>query len=142
MSKIENNYDSDIDISEFTVQLINNYMKFYKNVNNINKPISLIDGLVCNIENIENIDKTNKQLERFYEELNYYKTNENTSECEIHNVNNENIEKYMKFKYGIFTAKNNLIYVSNSLLSLLIELCNLENEYDNNEFILKEINNT
>jgi len=104
--------DSD---EEFLVEIMNNYLKYYKMTHNLDKELTLFDGM-------NEYDKTitNNQLESFYKELKNYKKNDN----KIEKYNPESKTKYL---FGI-TKNTELSLVSNSLFALLIELTNLERE--------------
>ena len=98
--------------SEFLVDLINNYIKYYKYTNNITN--NLFD------------DFDDKQLKLFWNEMKKYKQDNG----EIYQYNNETTKIY---NYGIY-EDNKLILVSDSLFALLLEITNLEYEskYESN----------
>jgi len=116
----------EIVIESFYVDLINNYTEYYKKINN-KTILSLLDGI-----NDEDPTSTNKQLENFYEEMCLYNVYEKTKP--------ENIKIYEysdKINHPILGEKDNLygimkngemLYISLSLFSLLIEVTNLNIE--------------
>jgi hypothetical protein len=101
-------------MEEIWVDIINKYIKFYKKeIRNVD----LFEGM-----NIDDYGSTSEQMELFNNEIEKYK-------ClgeEFQNIDNvtddENLKKYIITK----NSKNYL--TSNSLLSLLIEIINLEKE--------------
>ena len=99
--------------SEFLVDLINNYIKYYKYTNNITN--NLFDD---------------KQLKLFWNEMKKYKQDNG----EIYQYNNEIVKTY---NYGIY-EDDKLILVSDSLFALLLEITNLEYE-SNQKYQLKNI---
>jgi hypothetical protein len=116
----------------FYVDMINNYLEYYKKNNNKNKSYTMFDGI-----DTRDPTSTNHSLEQFYEEMCKYKTND---------VSNQEYIKLYKYDerdsikidindelYGIF--KDGFpIYVSLSFFSLLIELTNLKNEDVNEKY--------
>jgi len=110
----------------FYVDMINNYLEFYKKNNNKNQDYTMFDGI-----DTTDPTSTNHSLEQFYEQMCKYKADEvsNPKFIEIYTY-----EEMYKIKnniddelYGIF--KNGFpIFVSLSFFSLLIELTNLKNE--------------
>jgi len=96
--------------SDFLVQIINTYIKFYKTeINDVN----IFDG-------ITDIGSTNQQLELLYSEMHKYKES-NDEFKEIHLYTN-------KLYSYIIMSNNNPYCSSNSLFALLIEFINLQNE--------------
>ncbi len=111
-------------IDNYFIELTNNYMKYYRLINN-NNDIKLFDGL-------SDYDKTitNDQLESFYKELKKYKDDK------FYEYDKKSEEKY---EYGIF-KNDELILVSNSLFALLLEITNLEFENKkNNLYKIKKL---
>jgi len=115
-----NNYDI------FYVDMINNYLEFYKKNNNKNQDYTMFDGI-----DTTDPTSTNHSLEQFYEQMCKYKADEVTNPkfIEIYTYEEmykikDNIDDEL---YGIF--RNGFpIFVSLSFFSLLIELTNLKNE--------------
>ena len=102
----------------FMVDLINNYMEFYKKKNNKKNICTLFDGI-----NIDDPTSTNIQMEEFYSEMCKYNIHENKI-YKYEEINLINIENEL---YGIF--ENGVPkFISQSFFSLLIELTNLKNE--------------
>jgi len=120
----------------FYVDMINNYTDFYKKNNGKNQDYTIFDGI-----DTTDPTSTNHALEKFYEQMCKYRTDEvsNPKFIEIYTYDEmyklkNNIDDEL---YGIF--KNGFpIFVSLSFFSLLIELTNLKNE-DTDEVFHYEI---
>lgn len=107
--------------AEFMVDLTNNYLTYFKKLNNKPQNLTMFDGI-----NIDDITSVNYQTESFYEEMIKYKElSESDKQIykyeNLHDLEN-NDELYM------LQSEGKEICVSKSLFSLLIELTNLQNE--------------
>jgi hypothetical protein len=116
-----------MEIEEFMVSMINNYVTHYKKVNGKKDDFTLLDGI-----NFNDMTSTNAPLEKFYEEMLKYKTNENKSPeyTKIYEYSKRDEMKIDDELYGIIQNGKPLL-LSTSFFSLLIELTNLQNETDN-----------
>jgi hypothetical protein len=109
-------------MEEIWVKIINKYINFYKDqVKNVN----LFDGI-----KIEDFGSTNKQMELFHAEVEKYKTFGEDFQSITEITKNINLKKY------VITQNSNIFCTSDSLLSLLIEIINLENEDDESKYDL------
>lgn len=120
LDETQNNYDV------FYVDMINNYLEFYKKYNNKKQDYTFFDGI-----DTTDPTSTNHAMEQFFEKMSEYKINEisNPEFIEIYEYDElyKIKDKINDELYGIF--KNGLpFYVSLSFFSLLIELTNLKNE--------------
>ena len=98
---------------DYYVRLINLYIKFYKyQIEDTN----LLDGINCN-----DMSSTNLQLELFYEEMNKYKLNDTIKVL-------YDAKQHSQKTYTIIKNNLELLLTSESLISILIEIINLENE--------------
>lgn len=122
-------------LSKFIVDMLNNYVKYFIKDNK-----NLFDGI-----DYEDASSTNEHLEKIYthmEEYNlcekidpdrnkiYYYPEEITQDKIIELINND-IEVYEIRE--VQNDKTKLLCVSVSLISILIEITNLENENNENE---------
>lgn len=110
----------------FYVDMINNYLEYYKKNNNKNQDFTIFDGI-----DTTDPTSTNHSLEQFYEQMCKYKADEVSNPKLIEICAYEEMYKIKNNVgdelYGIF--KNGFpIFVSLSFFSLLIELTNLKNE--------------
>jgi hypothetical protein len=113
-----------MDSSDFMVNIINNYVKFYREEI---KPIGLFDGI-----NETDIGSTNMQLNLLYAEMKTYETMTNDAKKVI---NTSKTQPNLKFTI----YKNDKPYqTSHSLFSLLIEISNLELEEPGSVFKIKK----
>lgn len=109
-------------MEDIYVQLINKYIYFYKTEI---KNCHIFDDI-----DFSNYSSTNNQMELFNEEIEKFKK-ENESFKNIENYSEINKKKYILKKNG----KEHLM--SNSLISIIIENINLENEEENSIFEIK-----
>ncbi len=113
-----------MEVEDFMVNMINNYVSHYKKVNNKNDNFTILDGI-----NFNDVTSTNAPLENFYEEMLKYKINESTNPdyIKIYQYSDKDNMKIIDELYCII--KNGTpILLSTSFFSLLIELTNLKNE--------------
>lgn len=113
-----------MEVEDFMVNMINNYVSHYKKVNNKGDNFTILDGI-----NFNDVTSTNAPLENFYEEMLKYKINENTNPdyIKIYQYFEKDKMKIIDELYCII--KNGTpILLSTSFFSLLIELTNLKNE--------------
>lgn len=112
-------------MEEFYVDLINNYIVYYKQINEKPSDMTMFEGI-----NFDDPFSTNRIMEKFYEEMCIYNEYKNSDEnmIKIYDYKNDTFSlENMEELYGI--TKNDMTYkVSGSLFSLLIELTNLKNE--------------
>jgi hypothetical protein len=113
-------------MEEIWVDIINKYIKFYK------QEIRNVD--IFNGINHEDFGATSEQMELFNTEIEKYKCLGEDFQNLDNVTNNDNLKKY------IITKNNENFVTSDSLLSLLIELINLENEDKESKYdlILKD----
>jgi hypothetical protein len=112
-------------MEDIYVQLINKYISFYKK--EIRK-CHIFDEI-----DFSNLSSTNNQMELFNEEIEKFKK-ENETYRDIFNFDPQKKKKYVLKK----NAQNYLM--SDSLISIIIENINLENEEKNSVFELKLFN--
>lgn len=100
-------------MEEIWVEIINKYIKFYKQeIRNVD----LFEGM-----NIDDYGSTSEQMELFNDELEKYKYLGDEFK-NLDSVMNDKLKKY------IITKNSQNFITSDSLLSILIEIINLENE--------------
>lgn len=116
---------------DFTVELINNFIIYFKTREQKAKDFTLFDGTDTSDET-----STNMAMEEFYSEMVKFKENErdnplSTKILKYNEINNEitnSNELYCISKEGL------PMYVSQSFFAILIELTNLKREYPDNKF--------
>lgn len=119
-------------MEDFYVQLMNNYLEYYKVENNINY-ITLFDNI-----DIDDDLSTNVIMEDFYNEMIKYKNNLDDY-IKIYDHDKININKDVSWN-GIY-VNNELQLVSRSLFALLIEITNLKNENKEIFYFIKNLTN-
>lgn len=102
-------------MEEIYVRIVNTYIKFYRNQI---EDVDLLNGI-----NYNDISSTNLQMELFNCEMEKYKNSNLNSNTDFTILYNTNYKK----KYFI-TKNNENILTTDSLISALIEVINLENE--------------
>lgn len=109
-------------MEEIWVDIINRYIKFYKQeIRNVD----IFEGM-----NHEDFGSTSEQMELFNNEIEKYKCLGEEFQNIDNVTNDDNLKKYI-------ITKNSKNYVtSDSLLSLLIEIINLENEDTKSQYNL------
>jgi hypothetical protein len=117
-------------MEEFLVNVINEYIIYYKKLKNLPDDFTLFDGI-----NIYDDTSTNVSLEEFYDAKYSYDHN-GEKYIKIYDDVNEIKDKY----YEIYVMlKNNIEFkYSPSLFSLLIEIVNLKNEDSDNVYLLRK----
>ncbi len=106
-------------MEEIWVDIINKYIQFYKKeIRNVD----LFEGM-----NIDNFGSTSEQMELFNTEIEKYKILGEDFQ-NIDNVTNNDNDNNNNLKKYIIMKNNKNFATSDSLLSLLIEIINLENE--------------
>lgn len=103
-------------MEDIYVNILNKYVNFYKTEI---KKLNIFDNI-----NYNDFCSTNNQLELLNSELELYKKN-NEEFLEISEYSENNTKKY------VITKNDEKILISNSLISSLIEIINLENENEN-----------
>ena len=107
-------------------QIVNNYIIYYKTINNKDDDFTIFDGI-----DYDDDTSTNMVMEKFYEEILKYKVNEHTNPdyIKIYDYDQRDNVKVNDELYCI-TENGKPKYIGTSLFSLLIELTNLKNIYD------------
>lgn len=117
--------DESIDLSEdeFMVEMMNNYLEYYKKKNKKSQSFTLLDEI-----DVTDTTSTNFALESFYEEMIKFRTDE---------LENNESTKIIPFDESIDIKKNNFyvikknnikILMSKSFFAILIEITNLKRE--------------
>jgi hypothetical protein len=120
---------SDEQTCEFYVDMLNNYLEYYKKTNGKPDELTIIDGI-----NVNDKYSTNPQLSIFYEEMVKYK-NMSEENRQLYKYNELENLKSADELFGIFSnEKSEPIVVSKSLYSLIIEITNLKNESPKNRY--------
>jgi hypothetical protein len=116
------NHDSNQDLD--ITNLLNLFIIYYKRKLNINNGLSMFDGILRSQINLQ----TNQMLEEFYEHLQEYKV----AKYQVSIKYNEDILNSTKeLDFFILKINNENILMSDSLISLMIDI---NNDYNDNDW--------
>jgi hypothetical protein len=114
---------------EFYVDMLNNYLEYYKKTNGKPNELTILDGI-----NVNDKYSTNPQLETFHEEMVKYQ-NMNEENRQLYKYGELENLKSSDELFGIFSnGTSEPIVISKSLYSLIIEITNLKNENSKNRY--------
>jgi len=130
------------ELSDFMVDVLNEYLIYYKNIFQKTSQSTLFDGIDAN-----NSTSTNFQLEDFYGAKYKFESYEKTNPklTQIYSVDEYKNSDININDYELFGIKYNddLLYVSPSLFAILIEIVNLkyENKSNTDSYVIIPIKN-
>jgi len=117
-------------LPNFLVNMINEFMIYHKNINNKPDNLTFFDGI-----NVDDFSSTNYQIEDFYAaqyKFMKYDLEPNSIKTKIFHPDEYEDDNNETELFGL-RQDDNLIYVSQSLFALLIEIVNLKNEDTTNK---------
>jgi len=125
-NKYMDTYD-DITV-DFCVEMLNEYLIYYRNITNSATKTTMFDNV-----KVDNLISTNEQMEGFYDAKCKFELYQNTDPLKITVMTPEHfVDDGISEMFGI-RKNDKLIFVSVSLLALLIEIVNLNREKDIND---------
>lgn len=121
---------------DFFVKLLNNYLIFYKSDNLCENGQTMFDDIT------EDDTSTNKQMEMLYSELILFKENNYDSEIVEYgstiSINSEKTDDKKNYEYCLMKNENPM-YLSNSLMGIMIEMTGLQTKNDSGNYRLVRV---